>query len=212
MVARVVIIASLIGLLSCGSNAAGVAPSDAAGVDDTAPGDTTPAGDGDAPDGGRRHPVLDQSCAPSESTVACDKCSEERCCETRAACDADCVAVFSCIESCTAGAAACVEKCLTENPAGAAAYSAQNACVNLYCTTPCSGKADACRDCRLENCALEHVTCFADPECRRYGYCYEACTDAACDDTCRAKTTAAVIKTYDAYDTCLNKRCRASCW
>ena len=170
--------------------------------------DATPEG-GDA---ARAHPVLDQTCPVSSVADACDKCSQERCCETRTACDPECKAIFTCINTCTDGAAVCVNKCMDAHPTGAAGYSAQNACVNLYCTTPCGGKADPCRDCRLENCALEHVTCFADPECRRYGYCFEACTDAACDEGCRSKTTAAVVKRYDAYNACLNKRCGSVCF
>jgi hypothetical protein len=166
---------------------------------------------GDAQDASRSHPVLDQSCSSSSNMNSCDKCLEEHCCETRDACNAECNAIFTCFKACTEGPAVCTEKCMDAHPTGAAGYAAQNACVNLYCTTPCSGKPDACRDCRLANCALEHVTCFADPDCRRYGYCYEACTDAACDEACRSKVTPAVVKTYHAYESCLNKRCAASC-
>lgn len=199
-------------VLGCGtSESSPPATTSDSGVVDASSTDVAADVAGDVVDSSRSHPVLDQTCSASSNMNACEKCSEERCCETRAACDAECNAIFTCFKACTKGPAICTEECMDAHPTGAATYAAQNACVNLYCTTPCAGKPDACRDCRLANCALEHVTCFADADCRRYGYCYEACTDAACDEACRAKATSAAVKTYHAYESCLNKRCATSC-
>ena len=205
--------AALLILCSCGGSESGpavVAPD--TDTVDAASDVLIDAAVSDASDASRSHPVLDQSCSESSSMNACNKCSDERCCETRDACGPECKAVFTCFNACTEGPAVCVDKCMAAHPTGAAAYAAQNACVNLYCTTQCSGKVDPCRDCRLANCAYEHVSCFADVECRRYGFCYEACTDAACDEACRAKVSADAVKLYGAYDSCLRKNCGSTCF
>jgi hypothetical protein len=209
---RLLGVAATLILCACSGNEGGpAATTQDSGVVDTSSSEVAIDAIGDAPDASRSHPVLDQSCSESSNMNACGKCSEEHCCETRGACDAECDAIFTCFNACTEGPDVCVDKCMAAHPTGAAAYAAHNACVNLYCGNPCSGKPNACRDCRLANCAYEHVACFADVDCRRYGFCYEACTDAACDAACRAKAPSAAVETYDAYESCLDKFCAGSC-
>lgn len=210
---RLLSVAATLILSACGATESGSGRASASdsSIADVSSSDAAHDAIDDAPDASRRHPVLDQSCSESPNSNACGKCSEEHCCETRAACGAECDAIFTCFNACTEGSAICVDKCMAAHPTGAAAYAAHNACVNLYCGNPCSGKPTVCRDCRLANCAYEHVACFADVSCRRYGFCYEACVDAACDEQCRLGATSAAVKAYDAYDACLGKFCADSC-
>ena|GEM_PF-7055057 len=112
---------------SCSNNGApapGKDPNESDGgqTSDAAPGD----GDGDS---------NANVCSASPDDEACDTCLKGACCEEIAACGPDCLRILDCVSSCADDD--CVNLCLTDNPNGAAPFSALTTCMVQSCSDSC---------------------------------------------------------------------------
>jgi hypothetical protein len=70
----------------------------------------------------------------SSASESCQSCIRASCCKESRTCgfDADCIALEVCVELCK-GASACVAKCKTTLPTGAALFDPLAACETMHC-------------------------------------------------------------------------------
>lgn len=128
------------------------------------------------------HPLLEQACAPPTASDACDRCEEERCCETR--CDAACQGYVSCMQTCGAEAT-CEDGCAASHPEGVAAFGLWLGCQVPLCRDHCKTIVPGpCLECGLVHCSPQFADCFSTPSCYLRFLCGTRCSTAECYQAC----------------------------
>lgn len=127
------------------------------------------------------HPLLSQACVASTAVDTCERCEEERCCETR--CDADCQDYVTCMQGCQ-GLLTCEESCQTTFSEGAKKTGSWLGCQTALCPV-CGGLVPGmCFQCALDNCPNTFAACFDDSSCFLRFLCGRNCDSASCYDAC----------------------------
>lgn len=129
-------------------------------------------------------------CGVTALTDACPKCEEEKCCVTRAACDANptCLALIGCIKGCTPGDDACSNQCYVDNEAGVAALGTHLICVFSECPEASTcGPVPEVVQCIAKKCKNTQGACASDLECWLLQSCVGDCAGSVpCIEQCAA--------------------------
>lgn len=162
-----------------------------------------------------RSPLLNQACpnpswdAGPDATPdreACTACGAQRCCESRARCDADanCFTLRDCQATCTDND--CVYACLVQYEPSAHVWNELLTCLSVRCAPECGVNPNECADCVREHCGDEEITCAATKGCSLLRSCTSRCKDDACFLDCRARHPEGVAAS-EAWLSCGSAKC-----
>lgn len=161
--------------------------------------------------------IENQQCLPSTKSDACERCEEERCCQSAAACrnSADCSAVIACVKNCPTGAQeqACAANCYMNHPTGTSLVTIRVICQRLLCSRACPYiKISPCQDCMQRNCLDSMIACARVPECNLLGTCVGLCPigNQNCIKNCWNKYPAGQ-STYHWNSSCGTMLCLSQC-
>lgn len=160
----------------------------------------------------------------------CQTCANSSCSSQVNACNSnpDCIAIFKCVANCQDQT--CFDKCIKDNPGGAADFNATYQCLGTNCQEACSGggggggdikctqidlgdgATGACSTCGHSKCCGQLEACFNDDGCNAFNDCLvkNDCSDQACAQAC-AKEQPAGAQLYNAFGQCIQSGCSTEC-
>jgi hypothetical protein len=194
----------------------GAAGSTAAGAGGTEPfGGGGTAGSGTAGTGGTNASGSGGSSTAgsggSSSGQTCQECQQTECNAELAKCSQNqsCVAAIQCANQCQDQA--CFQKCLEDNPDGAADLQSLAGCVQNNCAEPCGGGSDdPCVNCQQTECSSEIQACTSDPACVAAIQCINQCQDQACFQKCLEDNPDGASE-VQALAGCVQNNCASEC-
>jgi hypothetical protein len=194
----------------------GAAGSTAAGAGGTEPfGGGGTAGSGTAGSGGTNASGSGGSSTAgsggSSSGQTCQECQQTECNAELSKCSQNqaCVAAIQCVNQCQDQA--CFQKCLQDNPNGAADLQALAGCVQGKCADPCGGGGgDTCVECQQTECSSEINDCTSDQACMAALQCVNQCQDQACFQKCLQDNPNGAPK-LQALAGCVQNNCATEC-
>lgn len=152
---------------------------------------------------GAESPILKQHCSadagPDAASDPCQRCIDEKCCETQSACDADCLDYTACMAKYDDYA-----MCKSAHPKGFLTAEQLHACITIACfTLPRCVTLSPLFACIVQECPIE----YADLVATDIGASYWECLAVMLDGPgCLAQYPRAA-KAAEAIDTCVQSEC-----
>ncbi len=147
-----------------------------------------------------QNPLLRQQCPRTATTDACKQCEEEHCCQTTAACDADCQGLTTCMIN-----GGNYLDCQMMYPSGLVNAERQQTCNAIFCyrSDLCHHGLRTCNQCIYQECAEE----YADIRGSLAGALYFECTAAGSDSATCLGLYPQATAVAEAYLVCVGVNC-----
>jgi hypothetical protein len=131
-------------------------------------------------------PILRQECPPVDASDTCERCEDENCCETSAACGAACQGFRKCRDD-----GGDYLDCKSQFPSGFLPAEENNACHVIFCarSDACPTITNPCFQCIYQYCAPEYAKLVGSVagalawECFAAGDSLTACTASSSEAT-----------------------------
>lgn len=172
--------------------------------------------------------LLRQQCPTvSSADMACDRCADTRCCDSKQDYEKnpEAVALKNCMSDCLtvdgmpANIGLCRSRCRADHPKGIVELPPLLTCLSLTCAEACGSSAakDPCIKCNRKYCAKETVDCMAQPDCWALTQCYGDCEyqqlgpNSPCYTNCTMNATPAARALSASQYFCIAEECFAEC-
>lgn len=166
--------------------------------------------------------LFNQRCEASLETRPCQRCYQESCCESRAAClQGSCSKLVDCIDQrCpkdpnNPSYLPCIATCRRENREGRADYGRFNLCAQVRCwaASACDLGPNPCQQCAARLCSNLLVRAFTEEICLDVNFCEYGCMpgDTACLQRCAQATAQCLSQVYAPLALCEQSQCPGEC-